>query len=122
MRHEDDRDTADRQCRARSEREPRPGIDAAPSDAIAVMQGGNPRRRSPWLGEFCRLLAVEARVKIVVQPMPMRFGGERRIVDDAEQRALDAGLYEGAQEIHRVAAAAAASAFCTASSRDVSFG
>src|SRR5204862_5937790 len=86
----------------------RRGIDAAPPDAIAVMQRANPRRRSPWLGEFCRLLAVEARVKIVVQSMPVRFGGERRIVDDPEQRALDAGLYEGAQQIHRVAAPATA--------------
>src|SRR5205823_1594166 len=106
MRHDHDGDAADYQCRARSEREPRPGIDAAAPDAIAVMQRANPRRRSPWLGEVCRLLAVKMRIEIVVQSMPVRFGGERRIVDDAEQRPLDAGLYEGAQQTHRIAAPA----------------
>src|SRR6185369_6759349 len=94
VRHDDDRDAPDRQCRARPEREPRPGIDAATSNAIAVMQCRDARRRIPRFGEFRRLVAIEMRIEMVVQPVAVRFGGERGVVDDAEQRAFDAGLYE----------------------------
>src|ERR1051326_9543961 len=48
------------------------------------------------------------RIEMVVQSVPGRFAGERRFVDDAEQRAVDAGLYESTQQIHCVAAPAAA--------------
>src|ERR1051326_3510140 len=47
-------------------------------------------------------------MEMIVQSVPVRFGGERRVVDDAEQRAFNAGLYESMQQIHRVAASAAA--------------
>src|SRR5579885_2154763 len=119
VRHDDNRDAADAERRARAEGEPYPGIDAAPADAIAVVQRRHLGRRRPLLGELAGLVAVEARREPGADPLGMRLGGERRIVDDAEERALDPGLVKRAQQVHRIAAGAAAGACATASASGV---
>jgi hypothetical protein len=81
MRSDDDRDAAQTQRRPRTERRPRAGIDAAPSDTIALSQRRDRRRCCPRVREFARLRSIEMRP----DAQPVRLGGEGRMVEDADQ-------------------------------------
>ena len=102
------RDAADLERRARPEFEPQPGIDAATPNADAVGQCRYRGRRGVRLGEVVGLRPIELRLEARPDASPVRLGREIGIVEDTEQRALDAGLVKCTQQKDRVAASAAA--------------
>src|SRR5262249_58261920 len=107
VRDNDDRDAANLQRRATAKLEREPGIDSAPPDTEAVGQSHYRGRRGIGFGEVGALQAVEPRLEMHPNTLPMRLGSKVRIVKDAEQRVLDLGLVKRAQQKDRVAAPAA---------------